>query len=100
MPESKTPVTDYANRIGMATPIVNRPEHYTAADGTDVLDFLRKQDPVTFVGFCRGNIIKYAIRAGRKDRGTLPIDDIEKIIDYARRWKAAVEESFGAGNDR
>ena len=41
--------------------------------------------PEEFQGFCKGNIIKYACRCGRKDE---PLKEAEKIVDYAN-WLVA-----------
>lgn len=60
------------------------PEHYQK-DGQDLLSHLEHimtEDEMR--GAYRFNIIKYATRAGRKDDIVLEID---KIIEYAKRWK-------------
>ena len=36
--------------------------------------------PEEFQGFCKGNIIKYSCRCGKKDD---PLKDAQKIVDYA-----------------
>lgn len=41
--------------------------------------------PEEFQGFCKGCIIKYACRCGRKDE---PLKEAEKIVDYAK-WLVA-----------
>ena len=60
------------------------PSHYKK-DGQDLLSHLEhimSEDEMR--GSYRFNIMKYATRAGRKDDITLEID---KIIQYAKRWK-------------
>ena len=37
------------------------------------------------VGFIKGNVIKYTVRAGQKNNDALT--DIEKAIDYLEHWK-------------
>ena len=37
-----------------------------------------------YIGFCKGNVIKYTIRAGKKDDA---ISDINKAIDYLEHLK-------------
>lgn len=37
-----------------------------------------------YVGFLKGNIIKYVVRAGKKDD---PVKDIDKAIDYCHHLK-------------
>jgi len=66
------------------------PTHYQQ-DGQDLLSHLEhimSEDQMR--GAYRFNIMKYATRAGRKDDITLEID---KIIQYAKRWKQ-FEESI------
>lgn len=60
------------------------PEHYQK-DGKDLLSHLEHILPEEEMrGAYRFNIMKYATRAGRKDDITLEID---KITQYAKRWK-------------
>lgn len=42
-----------------------------------------------FIGFLKGNIIKYVLRCGKKDA---PIKEIEKLMDYAEWLKEVYEE--------
>lgn len=42
-----------------------------------------------YIGFCKGNIIKYTVRAGKKDDA---IEDIYKAIDYLNHLKEAFNE--------
>jgi len=66
------------------------PTHYQQ-DGQDLLSHLEHIFPEDQMrGAYRFNIMKYATRAGRKDDITLEID---KIIQYAKRWKQ-FEESI------
>ena len=37
-----------------------------------------------YIGFLKGNVIKYVVRAGYKDN---PIEDIDKAIDYLNHLK-------------
>ena len=46
----------------------NIPDHYKGSENIDVIDFLYQQLPFEqFKGFMKGNMIKYPVRAGRKD---------------------------------
>lgn len=66
------------------------PAHYKK-DGQDLLSHLEHILPEEEMrGSYRFNIMKYATRAGRKDDIGLEID---KIIEYAKRWKK-FEESI------
>lgn len=61
----------------------NIPEHYKGSENIDVIDFLYQQLPFEqFKGFMKGNMIKYPVRAGRKDD---ELADIKKARDYANR---------------
>ena len=62
---------------------VNHPSHYQGRKGIDVIEFLYQQLTFEeFKGFMRGNMIKYPVRAGRKDN---ELADIKKARDYADR---------------
>lgn len=61
-----------------------KPSHYTK-DGHDLLSHLEHIFPEEEMrGAYRFNVIKYATRAGRKDDIVLELD---KITEYAKRWK-------------
>ena len=61
----------------------NVPEHYKGNGNIDVIDFLYQQLPFEqFKGFMKGNMIKYPVRAGRKDD---ELADIKKARDYVDR---------------
>lgn len=62
---------------------VNHPTHYQGRKGIDVIEFLYQQLTFEeFKGFMKGNMIKYPVRAGRKDN---ELADIKKARDYADR---------------
>ena len=42
-----------------------------------------------FIGFCKGNIIKYVVRCDKKDS---MVSDIEKAIDYLQILKNMVDD--------
>ena len=67
---------DKANEKGY-TPI--KPSHYNSGD-FDVIDFCHKNK----VDFLTGNIIKYVVRAGKKDK-TKELEDLQKAQEYLRR---------------
>ncbi|WP_368883873.1 DUF3310 domain-containing protein [Staphylococcus haemolyticus] len=61
----------------------NIPNHYKGSENIDVIDFLYQQLPFEqFKGFMKGNMIKYPVRAGRKDD---ELADIKKARDYVDR---------------
>ena len=60
------------------------PDHYKVG-GVEVIDVLRaKLTPEEFRGFCKGNVVKYSLRAERKGEPTL---DYQKAAWYAS-WLA------------
>lgn len=67
---------------------VNAPEHYTAG-GIEAIDYLAaKLTPEQFVGFCRGNAMKYLSRAGMKGNAA---QDYRKAAWYCERAAQAMQ---------
>lgn len=61
---------------------VNHPDHYTAG-GIETIDFIRaKMSAAEFVAYCRGNVLKYASRAGLKADAA---EDLRKAAWYCHR---------------
>jgi len=61
---------------------VNNPSHYTTG-GIECIDYLEaKLTPEQFIGFCRGNAIKYNSRAEHKGNA---VQDLEKAVWYQNR---------------
>ena len=63
---------------------INHPEHYTAytADGIECIDAIEAAlTPEQFIGYCRGNALKYLWRTGRKGG----VEDLQKAIWYLNR---------------
>lgn len=60
------------------------PDHYKSG-GIETIDYLQaKLSHEEFVGFCRGNALKYISRAGMKDATA---QEIDKAIWYLTRWR-------------
>jgi len=59
--------------------------HYENGTQIDVIEFATMYD----LNFNRGNIIKYIVRAGKKDD---EVKDLEKAMDYLRRKIETVRE--------
>jgi hypothetical protein len=88
MPKFFEPVEEGAVRAGGgSTPwsthdiyddVVNHPKHYTSKNGVECIDVVEQ------FNYNRGNIIKYAWRAGEKDPNK-EIEDLEKCKWYAQR---------------
>jgi hypothetical protein len=61
---------------------VNSPAHYTVG-GIETIDYIKaKLSPEEFIGYLKGNVIKYTSRAGKKQD---TIQDLEKAQWYMNR---------------
>ena len=61
---------------------VNNPAHYTVG-GIETIDYIKaKLTPEEFIGYLKGNVIKYTSRAGKKQD---LIQDLEKGQWYMNR---------------
>ena len=63
----------------MTSDSVNHPFHYNKGK-IECIDYILDQD----LNFCRGNAIKYIVRAGLKDK-TKEIEDLQKAVFYLNR---------------
>ena len=57
---------------------MSTPLRYNSKKGYDVIDVIKDYQ----LNFNRGNILKYIIRAGKKDN---ELKDLEKALDYLQR---------------
>lgn len=63
---------------------VNHPEHYISGR-IEVIDIIEDYiGVISLLGFCRGNAIKYILRAGKKDENKV-IEDLEKAVWYLNK---------------
>ena len=61
------------------------PEHYKLDGGKQAIDLIQKElTSAQFIGFLKGNIMKYELRAGRKE-GESRETDLEKAAWYRDR---------------
>lgn len=60
--------------------IVNSPPHYKTEAGIEVIDVIKAFS----LNFCRGNVVKYILRAGRKDQKK-ELEDLKKARWYLDR---------------
>ena len=61
---------------------INSPEHYKVG-GIETIDFIKaKLTPEEFRGYLKGNVLKYASRAGHKNNA---VEDAGKLAWYANR---------------
>ena len=70
------------SRVQMTMPkdAIN-PSHYQTASGLQAIDVIEEFG----LGFCDGNVVKYVLRAGKKDP-TKEIEDLEKARWYLDRY--------------
>jgi len=82
--KKKTDRWDYDPKVdGYISVGVDHPAHYNTGE-LEVIDCVEGTlSPDEYLGFVKGNIIKYVTRAGHK--GDV-INDMEKLIWYARRY--------------
>ena len=63
-------------------PVQRREEHYELWDGTDALDIMAATLSYhEYIGFLKGNILKYQLRLGKKE-GESVEKDLQKIETY------------------
>lgn len=68
---------------------VNNPSHYDLFPGQQSIDIIRAAlTPEEFAGFCKGNALKYRLRAGEKGDAT---EDLAKANWYRDRLWELVE---------
>ena len=67
---------------------INHPSHYTTGK-IEVIDFITDKK----LNYCRGNIIKYVVRAGIKSKET-ELDDLKKARWYIEREIEEVEKGY------
>ena len=67
-----------------------QPDYYKS-NGLSPLDAFEKGllSKEEFIGFIKGNVIKYTVRAGKKDDA---VKDIDKAIDYLEWLKKVMIE--------
>lgn len=59
---------------------IKHPKHYCDG-GIETIDYMRAKLTVEeFVGYCKGNVIKYVSRAGKKTDS--PLEDLQKAKMY------------------
>ena len=73
---------------------VNHPAHYTKGK-IECIDFIMDQG----MNFCRGNAIKYIVRAGFKDPDK-EVEDLEKAVFYLNREIKNLTEEIDDSKNR
>jgi hypothetical protein len=71
--------------------VVNAPQHYMLfPDGTEVIDVIKAVlTPEEFLGYCKGNALKYRLRAGKKDNLEQDIAKAQKFYDFMLQFLGA-----------
>lgn len=68
----------------MAVDVVNHPKHYEVWDGLEAKEIVRMLlTEEEYNGWCKGNLIKYRMRAGLKNPQKI-VEDIEKAEWFKR----------------
>ena len=76
------PEPDPAADVTKEADMVDNPEHYTFG-GIETVDYLKaKLTKEEFVGWCRGNALKYLSRAGHKDEELQEYRKAAKYIEW------------------
>lgn len=69
---------------------IHQPAHYQVWPGQEAIHIIKEVlTPAEFNGYCKGNILKYRLRAGGKDS---VVQDIEKAKKYLEFLEAYIKE--------
>lgn len=67
---------------------VNSPSHYGLFPDMEVIDIIKKVlTEEEFIGYCKGNVLKYRMRAGEKD-------DLVQDINKANKYQEWLGDSY------
>lgn len=83
MVEAEAIMTAEQGRVESKTP-----DYYRLPMGMDVYDLLTREE---CIGFCKGNILKYVIRAGKKP-GQDIVKELTKARDNIDKWLEVLED--------
>jgi len=76
---------------------IKNPQHYQLIEGHESITIIaRSMTQEQWKGFCLGNIIKYRLRAGKKDD---MYDDIAKADFYKELYEMHKGLCWGAANE-
>ena len=80
--------------LGLRHDVVKQPKHYTLLGGEVIALIASSMTFEEFYGYCKGNILKYRLRAGKKDDA---LQDLAKADEYellfeAHKWRCKREE--------
>ena len=81
------PICEAGSKTKQEDDPVNHPSHYTQGK-IECIDFIMDKK----LNFCRGNAIKYIVRAGLKDP-TKEAEDLEKAVFYLNKEIKQLKEN-------
>lgn len=74
--------------------MVNHPKHYMLANGLESKDVVRAILTEEYIGWCKGNALKYQFRAGKKDPNKTE-EDYKKAIWFLKEMIGILSENGG-----
>lgn len=79
----------FSQCVQAASGLAKDQDHYNACGPVQPIEAMQaSMDPQRFIGKLQGDIIKYAMRAGKKGDER---SDVQKIIQYATWWIEALD---------
>lgn len=89
-PEDKEVMAQHEGHFTVKKDMVNSPSHYTHG-GIETIDYIRaKLSREEYIGYLRGNILKYTSRLGMKDS---VVQEAGKLAWYTRELAAFLENN-------
>ena len=83
--DAKEGLEEYANKI--PEDLVHSPKHYQVFPDIEAIDVIAKVlTPEQFKGYCLGNMLKYRLRAGKKDNLQQDINKAEKYSEIYENY--------------
>ena len=68
---------------------INNPKHYMVIDDYEAIDIIKELLGLEhFISYCYGNVLKYSLRAKKKDNF---VQDINKAKEYIKFMNRAIE---------
>jgi hypothetical protein len=85
--DKATPRPEALDHKPLTKELVKNPSHYDIIDDFTALEMIARSSTVEeFRGFCKGNIIKYRMRVGKKD-------DVTQEVAKAENYKLIYEDN-------
>lgn len=82
--------------------VINNPSHYKGRNGLECVDVLQAfLTPEEFLGWCKGNALKYLLRAGKKGSALEDVAKAGKLCEFHNDFLRASPLITGvAGGDQ